>query len=58
MDNNERAIETSSAFADAERDREIGRAQASLALKGDEFCEDCGETIPPARRAALPSATR
>lgn len=58
MELGERAIESSSAFADAERERAIQRAQAKLALKGDEFCQDCGEEIPAARRAALPSATR
>ena len=55
---NERAIEASGAFADAERDRQIQRTRESLALKGDDYCQDCGEEIPPARRAALPSATR
>lgn len=58
MQHSERAIETSSAFADAERDRQIQRAQAKLALEGEEYCAECGEEIPAGRRAALPSATR
>ena len=58
MELGERAIESSGAFAEAERDREIERAKAKLALEGNAFCQGCGEEIPPARRAALPSATR
>lgn len=58
MELGERAIESSGAFAEAEREREIERMKAKLALEGDEFCQDCGEEIPAARRAALPSATR
>jgi phage/conjugal plasmid C-4 type zinc finger TraR family protein len=58
MELGERAIESSGAFADAERDREIERTQAKLAQEGDAFCQGCGEEIPAARRAALPSATR
>lgn len=31
---------------------------ARLDAPGRELCEDCSAEIPPARRAALPSATR
>lgn len=43
MELGERAIESSGAFADAERDREIQRTKAKLAQEGDAFCQGCGE---------------
>lgn len=58
MELSERAIETSGAFADAEREREIRRSQAQLDREGCGECEDCGEDIPAKRRKALPSARR
>ena len=57
-DGGERAIETSEAVAAQQKARVISAISAELAAPGSEDCEDCGETIPGARRAALPSARR
>lgn len=43
---------------DTLRDREVARIRAAMCLKGDEFCQDCGEDIGAKRRAVMPSATR
>ncbi|MBB4867353.1 phage/conjugal plasmid C-4 type zinc finger TraR family protein [Pseudomonas nitritireducens] len=32
--------------------------RASRAISSAEFCEDCGDDIPPARRLAAPGCTR
>lgn len=45
-------------MADAERDAGVARASAALASQGLAECEDCGDDIPEARRAALPSVRR
>jgi phage/conjugal plasmid C-4 type zinc finger TraR family protein len=43
----------------AERDAGIARVRAALsAPSGVTECEDCFSDIPPARRAAMPSAVR
>lgn len=42
----------------AERDAGIARVQAALAPSGVTECEDCGDDIPEARRAAAPFALR
>ncbi len=44
----------------AEQEREAGLASARAALSktGRDDCEDCGCTIPHARRLAYPCATR
>lgn len=35
----------------------VERARADLAaVKGSDYCDDCGEPVPEARRKALPSA--
>jgi phage/conjugal plasmid C-4 type zinc finger TraR family protein len=36
----------------------VRRVTAALATEGEAECRGCGEEIEPARRAALPSATR
>jgi len=36
----------------------IAGQRAALAQIGTPECDDCGEDIPPARRAAYPAATR
>lgn len=45
-------------LTEAERDEGVRRARAGLAGDGAEECAGCGEEIDPARRAAMPSATR
>jgi len=39
-------------------DERVDEARAQLLGEGSEDCEDCGRPIPPARREAMPSATR
>lgn len=39
-------------------DAAVARSQAVLAMPGASECDDCGDDIPPARRAAMPSAKR
>ena len=58
MQGSERAIEAALDAVDAARDREVARIRTAVSLKGDEFCQDCGEPIGARRRAAMPSATR
>ncbi|QPL39370.1 TraR/DksA C4-type zinc finger protein [Erythrobacter sp. A30-3] len=58
MDFGERAVEASTAFDDAERDRAIQRVRQSIAMQGDPDCAECGDPIEEKRRAAMPSATR
>nr|WP_246432859.1 TraR/DksA C4-type zinc finger protein [Rhodopseudomonas rhenobacensis] len=43
---------------ESERTASIERVGARLAGRGSIFCQACGEEIEPARRKALPSATR
>lgn len=43
---------------DAEREKLGALLRARVAPSGVTECEDCGETIPPARLAAAPFATR
>ena len=51
-------LDWAAAMADAERDAGVARASAALAVPGLAECEDCGDRIPDARRAALPSVRR
>ncbi|MBB99175.1 MAG: molecular chaperone DnaK [Rhodobacteraceae bacterium] len=53
----ERDIELAERRASQERDAAIRRAQAALTGEGSRMCRSCGDPIPRARRAALPSAT-
>lgn len=58
MQGSERHMEHALAAVDAERDRVVARIRSKMVLKGDEYCQDCGDPIDVARRMALPSATR
>lgn len=57
MNIGEREIELAEQRVLQEREAAIARARAALAGAGASDCRVCGEPIPPARRAALPSAT-
>ncbi|GAB4197823.1 MAG: hypothetical protein OHK0024_36760 [Thalassobaculales bacterium] len=46
------------ALAQEQRDDGIAAARRALEGRGQSVCEDCGRIIPPARRRALPAATR
>lgn len=50
--------ELASVTEQANRDEGLYQARAALKAKGCAECVECGEDIPAARRAALPSATR
>lgn len=54
----ERTIETAELTQRVLSDGAIARIRAGLAGPGEVDCIDCGHPIPPARRAALPSAQR
>lgn len=54
----ERGLLRAEEFQRQQDELKVGRIRSSLVLKGDEFCQDCGEDIGAERRAALPSATR
>ena len=54
----EAEIEATEAALASERERAIRAASAALSGAGADDCTHCGEPIPEARRAALPSATR
>lgn len=41
-----------------ERERELAKIKAIQQQTGSEFCEDCGEIIPLARRQLAPWTTR
>lgn len=58
MEITERHIESSSAVVQLEQDEAIARIRAGLNAEGADDCIDCGNPIPPARRAAMPSAER
>lgn len=55
---NEYALELAQLRADQERDATISAAMANMRCSGSDDCADCGCTIPAARRAAYPAATR
>jgi len=54
----ERFVELAEKAVDAERDNGVKRASAALAATGSGICQDCGEEIEAARRAAAPFARR
>ena len=54
----ERFVEQAERAVDAERDNGVQRVSAALAATGSDTCEDCGEEIEAARRAAAPFARR
>lgn len=56
MDENE--IEAAELAETNERERTIARIRDRLAVPGEEDCIACGDPIPEARRAAMPSARR
>lgn len=58
MEAGERAIEAAESFELQQRDRAVRQIRSSMVLKGDEYCQDCGDPIDVCRRMALPSATR
>ena len=58
MNFDERAIETSEATDRRLSEGAIARIRGALAAEGEDFCVECDEPIPAARRAALPSAER
>lgn len=55
---NEYALEQAQLRADQERDATISAAMANMRCSGSDDGADCGCTIPAARRAAYPAATR
>lgn len=58
MEVTERQIEASAAMVEAEQAGAIARIHAKLTAEGEADCIDCGNPIPPRRRAAMPSARR
>jgi phage/conjugal plasmid C-4 type zinc finger TraR family protein len=58
MMSEERGLLRAEDFQRQQDELKVGRIRSSLVLKGDEFCQDCGDPIGAERRAALPSATR
>ena len=58
MEVTERHIEAAGAAVQLEQDEAINRIRAELSAEGTADCIDCGEPIPPKRRAAMPSAER
>lgn len=40
------------------REDGIARVRGAVAAPGSAVCSDCGDAIDPARRAAMPAATR
>lgn len=54
----EAEIEATEKALQAERERTIARIRGGLDGQGADDCARCGEPIPAARRAALPSAER
>lgn len=58
MMSDERGLLRAEDFQRQQDELRIGKIRSSLVLRGDEFCQDCGEEIGAKRRAAMPSATR
>ncbi|MCL6285583.1 TraR/DksA C4-type zinc finger protein [Ruegeria sp. 2012CJ41-6] len=54
----ERFVELAEKAVDAERANGVSRVSAALAANGSGMCDDCGEEIEAARRAAAPFARR
>ena len=54
----EKYYEQASALEQARRDEALRVHRARAQTVGQPDCEDCGELIPPARRAAAPGAIR
>lgn len=53
-----RSVERAEEMVALETQCTIDRARSSLTAAGQDYCGMCGEEIEPARRIALPSATR
>ncbi|WGK60532.1 TraR/DksA C4-type zinc finger protein [Halopseudomonas sp. SMJS2] len=51
-------IEIAGDYIQRKTDERTAAIRAQLQGEGQDWCEDCGEDIPQARRLALPSATR
>ena len=51
-------MEQADALAERDRAESIAVAQREIAGPGQDECEDCGDRIPTARRAAAPGAIR
>jgi phage/conjugal plasmid C-4 type zinc finger TraR family protein len=58
MFSDERAIETAELTQQVLSERAVARIREQLASDGEDECVRCGRAIPPARRAAMPSAER
>ena len=58
MMSGERGLERAEDFQRQQDELRVARIRSELVLKGDAFCQDCGDDIGARRRAALPSATR
>ncbi len=54
----ERFVELAEKAVNAERDDGVQRVSATLSATGSATCQDCGEEIEAARRAAAPFARR
>lgn len=57
MDLTERDFEMAAQAAGIEVNTAVHAARAALSGPGSAECEDCGQSIPKARREAIPSAT-
>lgn len=51
-------VDEAAAVIERVRSEGVRRVTAELATIGEAECRRCGEEIEPARRAAMPSATR
>ena len=58
MDLGERGVERAEAFQLKQSEQAIARIRGQLDQAGETSCQDCGDEIEEARRAALPSAVR
>lgn len=54
----EKQFEHAEALTEAQRLNALQDAHDACTRAGQSECDDCGDDIPPARRAAFPSAIR
>ena len=54
----EKYLEQAARLEQYQRDANVRSVQRQLGRKGQPDCAGCGETIPPQRRTAVPSAIR
>lgn len=51
-------LDKANTLAELERLSGVSAVRSKLSGNGQDWCEDCGDTIPPERRKAAPWATR